>query len=45
MANRSSHNPATLDWQPIVKVEHYRLNVKSVKYPVELREEPPEYRA
>ena len=38
-------DPATLDWQPIVKVEHYRLRQDSVKHPVELREEPPEYRA
>ncbi len=37
------HDPSTLDWQPIVKVEHYRLRQDSVKHPVELREEPPEY--
>jgi superfamily II DNA or RNA helicase len=35
--------PATLDWQPIVKIEHYRLNVNSTRSPVELREEPPPY--
>jgi hypothetical protein len=34
-----------LDWQPIVKVEHYRLRQDSVKHPVELREEPPTYGA
>jgi len=32
-------NPATLDWQPIVKVEHYRLKVDSIRRPVELRED------
>ncbi|MBI2946278.1 MAG: DUF3883 domain-containing protein [Verrucomicrobia bacterium] len=37
------HDPATLEWQPIVKVEHYRLKQDSVKHPVELREEPPPY--
>ena len=37
------HDPATLDWQPIVKIEHYRLRQDSVKHPVELREEPPPY--
>jgi hypothetical protein len=37
-------DPSTLDWQPIVKIEHYRLRQDSVKHPVELREEPPEYR-
>jgi hypothetical protein len=31
-------NPAQLDWQPIVKIEHYLLNVESVKKPVMLRE-------
>lgn len=24
------HDPATLDWQPIVKIEHYRLRQDSV---------------
>ena len=38
-------DPATLEWQPIVKVEHYRLKQDSVKHPVELREEPTAYRA
>lgn len=37
-------NPATLDWQPIVKVEHYRLRQDSSAHPVTLREEPAEYR-
>jgi hypothetical protein len=36
-------DPATLDWQPVVKVEHYRLRQDSVKHPVELKEEPPPY--
>jgi hypothetical protein len=39
------HDPATLDWQPIVKVEHYRLRQDSIRSPVELREEPPQYGA
>jgi len=39
------HDPATLDWEPILKVEHYRLRPDSPKHPIELREEPPEYRA
>jgi hypothetical protein len=43
-ANRSSRKPATLDWQPIVKVEHYRLRQDSVKHPVELKEDAPPYR-
>ncbi len=37
-------DPATLDWQPIVKVEHYRLRQDSGKSPVELREEGVPYR-
>ena len=36
-------DPATLDWQPIVKVEHYRLRQDSVKHPVELKEDAPPY--
>ncbi len=36
-------DPATLDWQPIVKVEHYRLKQDSIKHPVELKEDPPPY--
>ena len=39
------HDPATLDWQPIVKIEHYRLRQDSVKHPVELKEDAPPYRA
>ena len=35
---------AILDWQPIVKVEHYRLRQDSTKHPVELKEDPPPYR-
>jgi superfamily II DNA or RNA helicase len=31
-------DPAQLDWQPIVKVEHYRLNTTSIKNPVIIRE-------
>jgi hypothetical protein len=42
-ANRSSRKPATLDWQPILKVEHYRLKQDSVKHPVELKEDSPPY--
>jgi superfamily II DNA or RNA helicase len=37
-------DPATLDWQPIVKVEHYKLRVDSATKPVVLREDPGEYR-
>jgi hypothetical protein len=36
-------DPATLDWQPVVKVEQYRLRQNSLKNPVELRETPPPY--
>ncbi len=36
-------NPATLDWQPIVKVEHYRLKVESIRQPVELHEDRKTY--
>ena len=28
------HDPSTLEWQPIVKVEHYRLNIESPKAPI-----------
>jgi hypothetical protein len=46
-ANRSSRKPATLEWQPIVKVEHHRLKQDSVKHPVELKEDftPYNYKA
>ena len=37
-------DPAILDWQPIVKVEHYRLRQDSIKHPVELNEDPVPYR-
>ena len=37
-------DPSTLDWQPIVKVEHYRLRQDSIKHPVELKEDPTPYR-
>ncbi len=36
-------NPATLEWQPIVKIEHYRLRMDSPIRPVELREDGPGY--
>jgi hypothetical protein len=38
------NDPATLEWQPIVKVEHYRLRQDSVKHPVELKEDSTPYR-
>ena len=37
-------DPAILDWQPIVKVEHYRLRQDSIKHPVELKEDAILYR-
>ena len=37
-------DPSTLDWQAIVKVEHYRLNQSSILHPVELKETAPPYR-
>ncbi len=33
-----------LDWQPIVKIEHYRLNVDSLKHPVVLRQDTAQYK-
>ncbi len=36
-------DPAKLDWQPVVKVEHYKLRVDSPRRPVVLREDAPEY--
>jgi superfamily II DNA or RNA helicase len=33
-------DPSKLDWQPVVRVEHYRLNVDSSRAPVELKEDP-----
>ena len=38
------NDPSTLDWQPIVKVEQYRLRQDSMKHPVELKEDPKPYR-
>lgn len=37
-------NPATLEWQPVVKVEHYKLNVSSIRAPVELHQDRAEYK-
>ncbi|MDP2823725.1 MAG: SNF2-related protein [Sulfuritalea sp.] len=37
-------NPATLEWQPIVKIEHYRLRANSIKSPVELRQDQASYK-
>jgi len=37
-------DPATLDWQPIVKIEQYRLKRESIRHPVELKEDPTPYR-
>lgn len=37
-------DPGTLDWQPIVKVEHYRLRQDSIRHPVEPKEDPSPYR-
>ncbi len=37
-------DPSTLDWQAIIKVEHYRLNQRSVDHPVQLKETPLAYR-
>lgn len=36
-------DPSKLDWQPIVKVEHYRLRQDSIQHPVELKEDAPPY--
>jgi superfamily II DNA or RNA helicase len=36
-------DPSKLDWQPVVKVEHYKLRIDSPVSPVVLREEPPSY--
>jgi hypothetical protein len=35
LANQSHHQAATLDWQPIVKVEHHRLKQDSLMHSVE----------
>ena len=37
-------DPSQLDWQPIVKVEHYRLMAESVEHPVTLKESPGTYK-
>ena len=36
-------DPAQLDWQPVVKIEHYKLRMDSPLQPVVLHEQPPEY--
>lgn len=38
------NDPATLEWQPVLKVEHYRLKQDSDKHPVELKEDTTPYR-
>jgi hypothetical protein len=38
------HDPATLDWQPVTKIEHYRLRQDSLTRPVQLKEDPAPYR-
>jgi len=37
-------DPSKLDWQPVVKVEHYKLRIDSPTQPVVLREDPVEYK-
>ena len=37
------HDPATLDWQPIVRVEHYRLKMESAKHQMDQKEDWPPY--
>jgi superfamily II DNA or RNA helicase len=37
-------DPGQLDWQPIVRIEQYRLNQDSIKHPVELKEDPVPYK-
>jgi superfamily II DNA or RNA helicase len=41
----SLRDPAQLDWQPIVKVEHYRLKQASLSESMQIREEPAPYGA
>jgi hypothetical protein len=36
-------DPGKLDWQPIVKIEHYKLRIDSREHPVVLPEQPPPY--
>jgi hypothetical protein len=43
-ADQDHRKPTTLEWQPNVKVEHYRLKQDSVKHPEELKENPTPYR-
>lgn len=38
-------NPATLEWQPVIEVEHCRLKANSIRHPVELQEERAKYGA
>lgn len=38
-------DPSKLDWQPVVKVEHYKLRVDSPTQPVLLQEDPSKYSA
>jgi hypothetical protein len=37
-------DPSTLEWQPVTKIEHYRLRQDSIAHPVELKEDPTPYR-
>jgi len=36
-------DPSKLDWQAVVKVEHYRLRLDSLEHPVVIHEDPPDY--
>jgi len=36
-------DPSKLDWQVVVKVEHYRLRLDSLEHPVVIHEDPPDY--
>ncbi len=38
-------DPLTLDWQPVTKIEQYRLRQDSIKRPVELKKDRTPYRA
>jgi hypothetical protein len=37
-------DPSTLDWQPIVKIEHYLLKQDSLKHPLDLKEDSVPYK-
>jgi len=37
-------DPARLDWQPVVKIEHHRLRVDSLARPVELKQDRSDYK-